>query len=161
MSNVKYTHMTTSLERKCRSAGGILVTDAVSRANVNVGALSESSLALIKTGIDEILQIIGDGSVRPDDAQMEVIMRRSNQMLGYCVPLKSRVLLEGLHAVCNLAEAVRNSDLWLPGTFHPLMATLRVTAVGGLSDAQGKALLGEIWRCVDKYKAAPATPSGV
>lgn len=162
MTAVTFTIVQTELQKKVRLPGGMSVRDAVEAATRNVHELGESALPLIWDGVADIERWVGSGSDRLAPDALTTIHGIADRLLGYCSTLDRPDLPDCLHRICRLADAVAESDLWLPGSFGPLLQTTRLVLQGGLDPDETRALLAGIDQCIARYRehAADASEGG-
>lgn len=141
----------TELEKKVRKAGGMSIREAVSAATRNLQELEASALPLVWDGLAEIETLVGPGIDRLSPEALDRIYEQADRLLGYCSALDQPDLPECLHRMCRLADAVAQSDLWLPGSFGPLLQTARLLLHGSLSGREARALLAGIDQCIARY----------
>lgn len=156
MTSVVYRKLTTSLEDKCRAPGGKKISDALSDASQNLATLGDSSMVLIEEGIQRIWGIMDVGDLPLADNDLAEIHAIADRLMGYCVTIDRPYLADCLHTLCELADAVRRSRLWLPGTFTPMLMITMLAFRGTLTEAERGPLLGGVRRCIDHYLEAPA-----
>lgn len=142
----------TELEKKVRKAGGMSIREAVQSATRNLHTLEASALPLVWDGLAEIEALVGAGVERLPPQALKQIHEQADRLLGYCSVLDQPDLPDCLHRMCRLADAVAESDLWLPGSFGPLLQTARLLLHGSLTPREARALLAGIDQCIARYR---------
>lgn len=167
MSAATFRIVRTELEKKCRLPGGKTVRQAVADASVNLSTLEDSSLILIAEGLADIERMTGQGVDRLDAEVLAAMHRRADQLMGYCATVDRPRLANCLHAICSLADAIAESEIWLPGSFGPLLLTTNLVLKRALSMKEVDLLLDGVAQCIERYaatmegQAEPATDGDV
>jgi hypothetical protein len=151
---VTFHRVKSSLETKIRKPGGKSIASAVTDARENLAALADTHLALIAERFDALTILVEPCSDRPTDARLDQIHGLADECMGYCAGVDRSGLSECFLKICQLADAVSLSTLWLPGCFEPLLNMTRLCLAGVLDNRQIEVLSGEIHRCIDRLSAA-------
>lgn len=153
MSAATFRIVRTELEKKCRLPGGKTVRQAVANASANLSTLEESSLVLIAEGLADIERMTGQGVDRLDAEVLAEMHRRADQLMGYCATVDRPRLADCLHAICSLVDAIAESEIWLPGSFGPLLLTTNLVLKKALFNKEVDLLLHGVGQCIERYAA--------
>lgn len=155
MKQVLIRKVQTSLELKCRAAGGKKIADAISEAQSNLLSLGEQSLLDINKGLSRIAEIVGTGEQRPSPEDLAEIYTLADRLMGYCATIERPFLPRCLHTLCDLTDSVRQSTIWLPGTLTPMVKIAMLAVSGTFTEAEQTALMAGVRQCITRYRAAP------
>jgi hypothetical protein len=155
---VTFHKVKTSLETKIRKAGGKSIASAVTDARENLAGLADTHLALMAERLDALVALVEPYSDRPTDDGLDQIHGIADECMGYCAGVERTGLSECFLKICQLADAVSLSTLWLPRCFEPLVNMTRLSLAGVLDNRQIEVLSGEINRCIDRLSAARKQP---
>ncbi|WP_309629017.1 hypothetical protein [Brevundimonas sp.] len=161
MTVVTFRIIQTALEKQVRRPGGMSIREAIDGATRNLLDLGESALPLIWSGLADIEALVGPGVDKLDPDALVRIHAHADRLLGYCITIDRPGLPDCLLRICRLADAVAESDLWLPGSFGPLLQTTRLLLQGGLAPLEARALLAGIDQCIARYKEHTLEASAV
>lgn len=155
---VTFHRVKSSLETKIRKPGGKSITSAVTDARENLAALADTHLALIAERLEVLTTLVDPISDRPTDDRLDQIHALADECMGYCAGVDRSGLPECFLKICQLADAVSLSTLWLPGCFEPVLNMTRLCFGGVLDNRQVEVLSVEIHRCIDRLSAARKAP---
>lgn len=144
----------TGFEREARRPGGKKVSEALLEAHSNLTTLASKTLPRFHEGLQTIRGLAGNGADRPSDDALRQIYTLADRLIGYCLTVNRPGLDQVLLRTARLSNAVRQSDLWIPGTFAPLIETYQLTLEGSLELAQVCTLIENIDLCIDRYQRA-------
>jgi len=146
----------TGFEREARRPGGKKVSEALLEAYSNLTLLAPKTLPRFQEGLETIRELVGNGRERPSDTALQDIYGIADRLIGYCLTVNRPGLDQVMLRTARLSDAVRHSDLWIPGTFAPLVETYQLTLDGSLELAQVCTLIENIDLCIDRYQRAEA-----
>lgn len=152
MSTTKFRIVETGFEREARRPGGKKVSAAVLEAYSNLATLAAKTLPRFHEGLQTIRGIAGNGADRPSDEALREMYTIADRLIGYCLTVNLPGLDQVLLRTARLSDAVRQSDLWIPGTFAPLIETYQLVLEGSLELAQVCTLIENIDLCIDRYQ---------
>lgn len=154
MSPVTYRKIETHFEREARRPGGKKVSEALIDAHANLGALEPRTLPCLEEGLDTLRGLVGNSRDRPSEETLREIYGIADNLIGYCLTVNRPGLDQVLQRMARLSDAIRASDLWLPGTFAPLTETYQLALEGALDLAQISILIENIDLCIARYEQA-------
>mgnify|MGYP000032352151 FL=1 len=152
MTATTYRLIETAFEREARRPGGKSVSEALLEAHSNLTNMGPKTMPRFYEGLQTIRQGIGNGQDRPTDATLNDIYGVADKLIGYCLTVNRPGLDQILHRTARLSDAIRHSDLWIPGTFAPLVEMFQLTLDGSLGLAQVSTLVSNIDLCIDRYE---------
>lgn len=154
MSGTKFRMVETAFEREARRPGGKRVSECLVEAHANLEVLAPRTLPRFQEGLDRIRTIVGNGRDRPSDEHLRHIFRIADGLIAFCLTVNRPGLDQVLLRTALLSDAVHGSDLWIPGTFAPLLETFQLTLDGSLELPQVSILIENIDLCIARYKKA-------
>lgn len=154
MSTAKLRIVETRFEREARRPGGKKASEALLEAHANLTTLASKTLPRFHEGLQTLRSLAGNGADRPSDDALRQIYDVADRLIGYCLTVNRPGLDQVLLRTAGLSDAVRQSDLWLPGTFAPLIETFQLTLDGSLDLAQVSTLIANIDLCIERYQRA-------
>lgn len=152
MTSVIIRRIKTSLEKKTRLPGGIIVSEGVANAEANLASLSDVAQQLVDDGIIRLAELVEPQGVRPTPEALQEITHLSDALLGYCSAVGRPGLDECLRSLGYLAQAVAGSELWRSGTFGPSLTMIKLTARSSLAPAETKVLIEAVAKCIAHYQ---------
>ncbi|AQR62569.1 hypothetical protein BZG35_13620 [Brevundimonas sp. LM2] len=143
----------TTLQREYRKAGGILIEDAIARADENLEGLAAECLERIDTCLELIADMTVDPGRRPSMTELRMIHALVNEMLACCATFQIDGLVETLYAVGRLVGALMATASWLEGALTPAVNLLRLVRRGAIAPQDLAALITGIDQCAAKISA--------
>ncbi len=154
MTVVTYRTIETTFEKAVRKPGGKKVSECLVEAYANLEQLAPDTTPRFQEGLDRLRTLVGPGLARPGDPALRELHAISDNLIGYCLTVNRPGLDQVLLRMAQLSDAVYSSDLWIPGTFAPLIETFQLTLDGSLELPQVSILIASIDLCIARYKKA-------
>lgn len=151
MTSATFKIIKTRFEVEAGRPGGKPASIAVVDAYANLAGLSAQTLPVFEEGLVRIRALIGPGKKRPSDEALEALYGIADVLVGYCLTINRPGLTEALVRLAKLCDSVRHSRLWIPGSFPPLIETIKLALEGSLTLEQASILIENIDLCIARY----------